>query len=64
MATTIAARRIQTSIGPAWQASCSCGWEGQKYWARGARDTARSERWSHELDHEDGLVPDTHPSDA
>lgn len=51
------ARRVQTSIGPAWQASCACGWEGRRYWAKGAQSTARAERWSHENDAEDRLIP-------
>lgn len=51
------ANRIQTSIGPAWQASCDCGWEGPKHWYAGARRIASSERWSHEIAVEDGLIP-------
>lgn len=45
--------RVATSIGPAWQAQCTCGWMGRKYWTGGARRTALSERWSHEIDVED-----------
>jgi len=47
------ARRIETSIGYAWQASCSCGWEGRRYWTKHARSNATGERWSHEIDIED-----------
>ncbi|MGQ2916557.1 hypothetical protein [Microbacterium aurantiacum] len=50
------ANRVQTSIGPAWQASCSCGWESRRYWTKGAAGTARAERWSHEIDVEDGIL--------
>ena len=49
--------RVQTHIGPAWQAQCSCEWVGERWWTKGAADQARSERWSHELDHEDGRIP-------
>jgi len=52
----VRAELVDTALGPAWQASCSCGWKGRKYWTKGAREVARAERWSHELDHEDGLA--------
>lgn len=55
-AVTVRAERIQTVLGPAWQATCTCGWEGRTHGLRGARDAAREERWEHELDHEDGLA--------
>lgn len=50
------ANRVQTSIGLAWQASCSCGWEGRRYFTKGAAEVARAERWSHEIDVEDGIL--------
>ena len=53
------ANRVHTAIGPAWQASCSCGWEGHRYYTKGASETARAERWSHEISVEDGLVAPT-----
>ncbi len=53
----VRAVRVETSIGWAWQASCSCGWTGRRYYTKGAAGIARGERWSHELDAEDGLIP-------
>lgn len=50
------ANRVQTSIGFAWQASCSCGWEGQRRYWEGARRQASGERWRHEIDVEDGIL--------
>lgn len=50
------ASRIQTAIGPAWLASCSCGWSGPKHWYTEARRIAGGERWRHEIDVEDGII--------
>lgn len=48
---------VPTHLGFAWQAQCSCGWLGARYWAKGAKGAAQHERWSHELDAEDGILP-------
>jgi len=36
-----------------YRAECTCGWSGMLYGAKGARDAARSDMWSHRMDHED-----------
>ena len=56
MSYKVRARRVETALGPAWQASCTCGWEGRKVWVKGAAATAKSDRWAHEADHEDGTL--------
>lgn len=53
----VRAVRVETHIGYAWQAQCSCGWSGRRWWTKGAASNARGERWSHEIDAEDGVIP-------